>query len=260
MPPIGKSFAFLAPTHLGVNWGMAIAADIESDCPNGEWSGRAYGLTRHQFRRYLEIKDRSRGLAGPGLLTKQPHVMLAHLCDLGLDPLDDDDCAIWYALVGYQWPMFDVSDQPEVRSLLKPRRDWSRFIHHFSTRADRQRLAQLPDTVTVYRGVHDRRRLCGWSYTMNRAVAVNFATTLGKIYADAAPSDRVSLVLTGVVARSSVLAAFNDREEAELVIDPRSVQPSDLVQLYDLERHASMAVTAYKQRPYSLDRRRWRRK
>ena len=53
--------------------------------------------------------------------------------------------------------------------------------------------------------------------------------------------------------------AFDDREEAELAFDPQSVRSFNLVELYDPERHVTMAVIAYKQRPYPLDRRRWRR-
>ena len=158
--------------------------------------------------------------------------------------------AVWYVLAGLQWPMFDMSDEAGIRELAKPRSDWFRFRRNFTSRDGWDTITALPESVNIYRGVCDRRRLQGWSYSTNRDVAIDFALGRGMIRDDPCPEDLVSLLLHATVNRSDVIAAVNDRYEAELIVDPLTVHSPQLIELYDLKRGPDDEVTSYRMRPY----------
>lgn len=78
---------------------------------------------------------------------------------------------------------------------------------------DREVYASLPETMTVFRGVHDkgatkRTRKKGISWSLSREKAEWFANRY---------RSETTFVMEGTVARKDVLAYFNGRSEQEIV-------------------------------------------
>lgn len=80
---------------------------------------------------------------------------------------------------------------------------------------DRERLDELPNQITVYRGHQDKNQE-GWSWTTNQERACWFAHRFGN-------KDSYRAVTTGTVDKGDVIASFLARGEDELVIDPDDV-------------------------------------
>jgi len=214
------------------------------------WPGYEFSLTQQQSRLYQEIQDRSHRLPESGVWTHYPRVMLETLHICGLDPNNDDHIPIWYALVGDRWSMFHLSDGDHVRALLKPRSDWKRFIHHFSTREDCTKITGLPKRVRIYRGVQDKNRIDGWSYTTEWKTAVAFASGMGKTYADSPKSDLIPLIAACTVSRNLVLGVCDGRGECEVIVDPRTLRNVEVTELFDFQGEWPGPIVGYKRRPY----------
>ena len=80
---------------------------------------------------------------------------------------------------------------------------------------------QLPDKVTVYRGINeilrcDSERRNGYSWTLSEETAEFFANRLKREYEDA-------VILVGEVDKSSIKAYFDGRNEKEIIVDYNSV-------------------------------------
>lgn len=81
---------------------------------------------------------------------------------------------------------------------------------------NREAMAALPERVTVYRGFHRDGRDEGLAWTRDRERAEWFARRLCV--------DETPRVVTGVVERENVIACFEDRQEAEVVVLPEHVE------------------------------------
>ena len=82
-------------------------------------------------------------------------------------------------------------------------------------------LAILPDPIRIYRGAEPKyRRGISWTTEANRAAwfADRNMRPLGRT-----PNEN-RMVFTAVIQKRKVLAHFLDRDEAEIVIDPRRIQ------------------------------------
>lgn len=84
------------------------------------------------------------------------------------------------------------------------------------TDAERELLDSLPETVMVYRGCHDFN-MAGFSWSIDEATARWF-TTYRPLTGYAAR------VIAGEVSKPDVVMACLERDERELVVDPRSVR------------------------------------
>lgn len=99
-------------------------------------------------------------------------------------------------------------------SLLRSRRP---ARDRFMTKDEREELAKLPDTLTVYRGYHGRAKKLSWAWTLDHDRAVWFAQRLAGVHG------RPPTVATATVARDGVLALLTRRGEDEIVVAPSRV-------------------------------------
>jgi hypothetical protein len=90
--------------------------------------------------------------------------------------------------------------------------------------AERDALAAMPDTLTIYRGVGHVDAVAGLSWTTSVDTAIWFA----KRYEH---GDRTPMVSTGKVQKSDVLAHFLGRSENEIVVLPDAVSNIEVVNL-----------------------------
>ena len=92
------------------------------------------------------------------------------------------------------------------------------------TRSERRTLAALPPVVAVYRGCIRGLNERGWSWTLKRHVADDFALLANsprmKSYGGVSG---VPIVVMCRVSRAKILSYFGEREEEEVVIDPRTL-------------------------------------
>lgn len=79
---------------------------------------------------------------------------------------------------------------------------------------ERQKLAQMPNILRIYRG-HQGHNREGWSWSTNKQQAEWFARRLSASKAG---------LLEGQVPRAQVLAFFASRGEQEIVVDPSLVE------------------------------------
>lgn len=73
--------------------------------------------------------------------------------------------------------------------------------------ADRRVFNKLPETVIAYRGCHHVSAINGYSWTLTRSVAEDFAHRGG------------TLVATASIPREWIIAYSNDREEQEIIVN-----------------------------------------
>lgn len=102
-----------------------------------------------------------------------------------------------------------------IPQLFRTNYRWQRYAL-IMTDEERHILEAYPsDTLTIYRG-HQKVNAHGWSWTFSRERAEWFAKrySLG----------RARFVTEGQVARTNVIAFFNQRNENEVVTIPRSVK------------------------------------
>lgn len=82
-------------------------------------------------------------------------------------------------------------------------------------RKERQKLRELPASLTIFRGCCEVNRT-GWSWSLNREKAEFFA----KRY----PIDGKPLLLIGIVAKADVFAYFDERNEDEIVVPTEKIR------------------------------------
>lgn len=81
---------------------------------------------------------------------------------------------------------------------------------------ERANLAQMTQRVTIYRGYPQGGTRKGWSWTLNRRRAEWFANRY------TAPGDARNVIET-TIDKDDIIAVFHGRNEAEVIIDPRSI-------------------------------------
>ncbi|NBZ97080.1 MAG: hypothetical protein EBR40_11795 [Proteobacteria bacterium] len=120
----------------------------------------------------------------------------------------------WELLASVWMDSENIRENFEVLEILlrnpKPDREY------FMTPEDREVLASLPDTVTVYQG-HTLDRDDGWSWTTDEATAVWFARRFGML------EDATPVVSVGFVPKPAITAYLGGRNESEIVVDPDEV-------------------------------------
>lgn len=85
----------------------------------------------------------------------------------------------------------------------------------FMTKEDQMEFAQMPEALTIYRGYQKRGKKLGLSWTLSKEKAIWFAYRW---------SHRGSpLVAIGTCKKADVFGYCNDREEQEIVIDPKKI-------------------------------------
>jgi hypothetical protein len=121
----------------------------------------------------------------------------------------------YFQIVGQIWTDFEIlgcsSSWLELllnfEPLRQPERKLSPNVIHMMTSSEREKLAQLPDRFTVYRGHHDRL-LHGISWTIDRNIALE--------YAIGAYGERS--ISTGTVMKTSVIAVIDRWGESEIIV------------------------------------------
>jgi hypothetical protein len=129
------------------------------------------------------------------------------------------------------WPMLrDVWLHSEI---MLPHKDiWLRLLlserknrELLMTEADNLKFAAMGDQLTIYRGFASERSKDGISWTLNLERAKWFSLYAGDPRRRFMGSwGRLPRVVSGACLKSNVLAFFSQREEEEVVIDPRSVR------------------------------------
>ena len=159
------------------------------------------------------------------LLMFGSHERLAALSEIA-DQIDDDEQ--YWRCVGDTWYGDDAPgvSEDEWRYLLTDpfSQVWSGAM---MTEAEREVLHTLPDPVPVFRGFNRKGGERGFAWTLNRETADWFATTFhgsariglfGGVSGDAGPR-----VAVGSVAKRSVIAYLDGRDEAEVLVLPEDV-------------------------------------
>ena len=81
---------------------------------------------------------------------------------------------------------------------------------------ERSSLAQLPDTVDIFRGCHDWNKE-GFSWTRDLEMAQSFA------HRNREAGQKEPIVVLGTVQKSSIIAFLDRRNESEIIVDPKKV-------------------------------------
>jgi hypothetical protein len=136
--------------------------------------------------------------------------------------LSDKD---YWKCVALVWDNIEVSspDQEEWLRLFTSPRPHRELL---MTKAERKRLAAMPEVLTIYRGYAKGRARSGLSWTLLKKRA--------RFFAEYAVGDRrhllcghqpggVPMMVSGKCHKRDVLAYFNGRGEQEIVINPRRV-------------------------------------
>jgi hypothetical protein len=113
--------------------------------------------------------------------------------------------------------------QGEWLRLFKSRRPHRELL---MSAADRRELAEMPESLMIYRGYRKGAARSGLSWSLSRDRARFFARD-GKAERRALLSGYrvagVPMIVCGRCRKRDVLAYFNGRDEQEIVIDPRNV-------------------------------------
>ena len=85
---------------------------------------------------------------------------------------------------------------------------------------ERRKLAELPDELTVYRGITEKNKdnILALSWTMKRETAERFANRFkskGKVY-------------QAKIRKEDILAVFLGRNESEVIVDPKNLNEISL--------------------------------
>ncbi|OWM01252.1 hypothetical protein B7435_16965 [Mycolicibacterium peregrinum] len=158
----------------------------------------AHALETHNWSRFIYLHERP----------YRPHAFAAISTELTDESYWEHLSSIWTDAENI------VQDHTLWTSLLKePGRLSTR--HLMMNDEERKRLDQLPDEVTVYRGVNHGAHDHGMSWTADPAVAHRFALRFG--------GHGQPQVLTGRVRKSDVIAYLHGRNEDEILLDPEAV-------------------------------------
>jgi hypothetical protein len=120
----------------------------------------------------------------------------------------------YFRMVGQIWTEFETLGQTssllEMMIGLQPisfRKTLSPNVIHLMTSSEQEKLIQLPDRLTVYRGHHDRL-LHGISWTIERNIAMQYAVGWH--------GNRS--ISTGTVMKKHVLAFIDRWDESEIIV------------------------------------------
>jgi hypothetical protein len=88
---------------------------------------------------------------------------------------------------------------------------------------ERKVLAELPDTIQVFRGTCYAPEGCrGLSWTLRRDIAERFA--IKGAFLGSRPKGAIPYLVTATLRKRDVLAYFDGRDEAEIVALPEKVR------------------------------------
>jgi hypothetical protein len=120
------------------------------------------------------------------------------------------------------WPLF-LDTWSDCDDTWGRRRELLRWLrryapsHSFHTGANAAFLASLPRTFALWRGC-DASRLRGRAWTLNRDVALGFACGHRNI------RNPNPVLARATITEGGVYAALTDREESEVVVEPRRLR------------------------------------
>jgi hypothetical protein len=145
-----------------------------------------------------------------------------------INALYDAPAAVFWPVLLHNWTMCDDTSRclPDLLVLIRahvaagehPAKYWDAEAFGFRE--------ALSAAVTVYRGC-SRSRVDGISWTIDRSVADNFARGHRFI---PVPDP---VIATGTIARDLILAVFIERNEKELLIDPRDLKDRAIISAVD---------------------------
>ena len=90
----------------------------------------------------------------------------------------------------------------------------------FMTEEERAALAEMPDELTIYRGINGRGKRLSWAWTLDRDRGEWFAH---RLYTDRRAGGRKPTLLTATAAKADVIGYLERRGEEEIVIQPSKV-------------------------------------
>jgi hypothetical protein len=109
--------------------------------------------------------------------------------------------------------------------------------HNLMSGTERRHLASLPAKVKVFRAGMESEM----SWTLSETVALKFANRISKVYA---PAGVECAVLSAVVTKKRILALFEERNEEEIVLDPRGMRNIALERLIEAASEPNSMVSA----------------
>ena len=132
-----------------------------------------------------------------------------------LDCLSRKSRGVFWPVMLEWWPCCDAT-WPWRHELLRRLRRHGPALD-FHSAEDRAGFAAMPERITVFRGC-SRGRVRGCSWSTDRDVAAGFARGHRGL--------RVPhpVVAQAEIEKASVFAIFNDREESEVLLDPRGLR------------------------------------
>ncbi|MBQ8234863.1 MAG: hypothetical protein IJZ36_04720 [Bacilli bacterium] len=86
-----------------------------------------------------------------------------------------------------------------------------------------EKFNNLPTNVTIYRGIRDEAYKYEMSWTLSKSKAEWFATRF---------DSETPILLKTVVNKNDILCYLNDRDEAEVVIDPSKINKNNVIEMY----------------------------
>jgi hypothetical protein len=174
-----------------------------------ESANKIYDMKQARIREHRAQKKWSSFI----LMHERPYRLMA-LHDIASDITDD---AAYWSLVGRYWIdseniWEDLPTWHEMWTSTRPERD------RVMSDEDKAVLRDLPDTVTIWRGVTRRKAADGMSWTIDRSKAVWFANRFAEL------EGRERILVQGTIEKGNILAYLDSRGESEIVVDPANVR------------------------------------
>ena len=133
------------------------------------------------------------------------------------EPVSEGHCVesfagVFWTMIYRHWARFDGIPHEEYSALFEFLR--SKHDPALMPKAGRALYESLPDEIAVYRGGDDPYVHRGLSWTLDYTVAKTFA----QAYGYAIMTHEYPVILSGIVKKSDVAFATNERRESEIVV------------------------------------------
>lgn len=135
-----------------------------------------------------------------------------------VDRLRGQPVEIFWPVFHEAWPSCDATWQwsRSIRRMLVLNGSAGQARDHMNDE-DRSFVDGLPDLITIYRGCH-KAHVLGVSWSTDKAVAGRFARGHRGIAVERA------VIASAVIPKCAVFTVITDRDESEVVIDPRRLR------------------------------------
>jgi hypothetical protein len=144
----------------------------------------------------------------------------------------------YWELVREAWMSAEVTlpDRASWLSLLQSDRPGR---EHLMTEEEREALSCLPEVIRIFRGCGSHDGIGGLSWTLDRVRAKKFAFYAcgpRRLVLTAEQHGSIPVVAEATVAKRYVIAHILDRQEEEIIVDPRNINLVEAREWLNLKR------------------------